>query len=185
VSEALRKSDIDVELSKVLDAASGNGASETTTSSRRLGVVQRPMGIVTALPTTAEPIQETAPRDAYIGALELRLRELVEIETMRDIEIRNLESEAEQQAARIHTLEVALFHAERRANDLDRRWNALAEVYDAAAAALVVAGGKLEAIHHQTSYRVVLAISGALRRYPALYARLQRSLHRSRAALRR
>jgi len=179
VSEALHKSDIDVELSKVLDAASKNGAAEVSTPSRRLGVVQRPFGTVTALPTTAEPVQEALPRDAYISALELRLRELVEIETMRDIEIRNLESEAEQQAARIHTLEVALFHAERRANDLDRRWNALAEVYDAAAAALVVAGGKLEAIHHQTSYRLVLAVSRSIRHYPALYARLQRRLHRN------
>lgn len=179
MSEALHKSDIDVELSKVLDAASKNGAPEVSTSSRRLGVVQRPFGTVTALPTTAEPVQKALPRDAYISALELRLRELVEIETMRDIEIRNLESEAEQQAARIHTLEVALFHAERRANDLDRRWNALAEVYDAAAAALVVAGGKLEAIHHQTSYRLVLSVSRSLRHYPTLYACLQRRLHRN------
>jgi hypothetical protein len=181
VSEALHRSDIDVELSKVLESASKNGASEVATPPRRFGVVQRPMGLVTALPTTAEPIEEAAPREAYIAALELRLRELVEIETMRDIEIRNLESEAEQQAARIHTLEVALFHAERRANDLDRRWNSLAEVYDAAAAALVVAGGKLEAIHHQTGYRLILMVSRSLRRYPGLYGRLQRRLHRSQA----
>lgn len=110
------------------------------------------------------PDEESFARDAYIAALELRIRELVEIERMRDLEIRNLEAEAGQQADRIHSLEVALFHAERRAADLDRRWNDLALVYEKAAAALVVAGGKLEQIHHQTGYRAILALNRLARR---------------------
>lgn len=184
MSDALHKSDIDVEVSDVDELTSKVGTSEAVTSPRRLGVVERALGTVTALPAATKSVEDFAPREAYIAELELHIRELVEIEKMRDVEIRHLEAEAEQQAARIHALETALFHAERRANDLDRRWNALAEVYSSAAAALVVAGGKLEAIHQQAGYRAVLTISNTLRRYPALYTRLQRRLHRSRSRTR-
>jgi hypothetical protein len=117
---------------------------------------------------------EVAARDVYFAELELRLRELIEVEKMRDLEIRCLESEGEKQAARIHALEIALFHSERRANELERRWNALAQVYEAAAASLVVAGGTLEAIHQQTSYRAVMAANRLLRRVPVVRDLLQR-----------
>lgn len=115
-------------------------------------------------------------RDAYIAALELRIRELVEIEKMRDLEIRNLEAEAGQQADRIHSLEVALFHAERRGADLDRRWNDLAAVYEQAAAALVIAGGTLEQIHQQAGYRAILRLNRMIRTVPLL----NRAVHRAR-----
>jgi hypothetical protein len=132
------------------------------------------LGTVTTLPTAANRERELAARDVYFAELELRLRELVEIEKMRDLEIRSLESEGEKQAAKIYALEVALFHSDRRANELDRRWNSLAQVYDAAAAALVTAGGQLEAIHQQTSYKMLMACSRTVRRVPLL----NRLLHR-------
>ena len=83
-------------------------------------------------------------------------------------------------AAKIYALEVALFHSERRANELDRRWNSLAQVYDTAAAALVTAGGQLEAIHQQTSYKMLLTCSRTVRRVPIL----NRLLHRIIAVVR-
>lgn len=116
---------------------------------------------------------------AYVASLELRLGELAEIEKMRDLEIHHLEAELEQHADRAWELETALFHAERRGKDLERRWQDLAEVYETAAAALVVAGGQLEAIQHQAGYRLALRVSGFIRRYPAVYQRLHRRLHRS------
>ncbi len=87
---------------------------------------------------------------------------------MRDLEIRNLEIEGGQQADRIYSLEIALFHAERRGADLDRRWNELALVYEQAAAALVIAGGKLEQIHHQAGYRAILKLNRVVRRLRVL-----------------
>jgi hypothetical protein len=139
------------------------------------------LGTVTTLPTAAHREREVAARDMYFAELELRLRELIEIEKMRDLEIRSLESEGEKQAAKIYALEVALFHSERRANELDRRWNSLAQVYDTAAAALVTAGGQLEAIHQQTSYKMLLACGRSVRRVPLL----NRALHGLIAVVRR
>ena len=115
----------------------------------------------------------------YVASLELRLAELVEIEKMRDLEIHHLEAELGQNADRAFELEIALFHSERRGKDLERRWQDLAEVYETAAAALVVAGGQLEAIQNQSGYRLVLRLSGMIRRYPAVYKRLHQRLHHS------
>lgn len=114
----------------------------------------------------------------YVAEIELRLGELVQIEKMRDLEIHHLEAELEEQADLARGLETALFHAERRATDLEKRWNDLAGVYETAAAALVVAGGQLEQIHQQAGYRAVLAISRAFRRYPAVYRRVRWYFHR-------
>lgn len=116
---------------------------------------------------------------SYVARLELRLAELVEIEKMRDLEIHHLEAELGQIADRAFELETALFHSERRAKDLERRWRELAEVYEAAAAALVIAGGQLEEIQHQAGYRLVLRANTFVRRYPAVYSRLHRRLQRS------
>jgi hypothetical protein len=169
VSESLRKSDVAVRLPETNgDADADHDAEEVTVGSRRLGAVAPTLGTVTTLPTAAFRERELAARDVYFAELQLRLRELVEIEKMRDLEIRSLESEGEMQAAKIYALEVALFHSERRASELDRRWNSLAQVYDVAAAALVSAGGQLEAIHQQTSYKMLLACSRTVRRVPIL-----------------
>jgi hypothetical protein len=169
VSESLRKSDVAVRLPETNgDTDADQDAEPVAAGSRRLGAVAPTLGTVTTLPTAAFRERELAARDVYFAELQLRLRELVEIEKMRDLEIRSLESEGEMQAAKIYALEVALFHSERRANELDRRWNSLAQVYDAAAAALVTAGGQLEAIHQQASYKMLLACGRTVRRVPML-----------------
>jgi hypothetical protein len=181
VSETLRKSDVAVRLPETNgDADADHDAEPVTVGSRRLEAVASTLGTVTTLPTAAYRERELAARDVYFAELELRLRELIEIEKMRDLEIRSLESEGEKQAAKIYALEVALFHSERRASELDRRWNSLAQVYDTAASALVVAGGQLEAIHHQTSYKMLMKCSRAVRRVPML----NRFLHRLIAVIR-
>jgi hypothetical protein len=168
VSETLRKSDVAVRLPETNgDADADHDSEPVPVRSRHLEAVAPINGTVTTLPTDFRD-QELAARDVYFAVLELRLRELVEIEKMRALEIRNLESEGEKQAAKIYALEVALFHSERRANELDRRWNSLAQVYDAAAAALVSAGGQLESIHQQASYRALMTCSRMIRRVPIL-----------------
>lgn len=145
---------------------------------RRLGAPRPTLTVVHDAPATLEPVAlpeaPSTDRAAYLADLELQLRELAEIERMRDLEIHRLEADVERQSTRITELETALFHADRRANDLDRRWNELAEVYEATADALVRAGGQLEAIHDQPSYRLMLTMSRALRRRPAMYELLQR-----------
>lgn len=169
MSETLRKSDVAVRLPETNgDADADHDSEPVAVGSRRLEAVASTLGTVTTLPTAAFRERELEARDVYFAELQLRLRELVEIEKMRDLEIRSLESEGEKQAAKIYALEVALFHAERRANELDRRWNALAQVYDAAAVSLVSAGGQLEAIHQQTSYKMLLACARTVRRVPVL-----------------
>ena len=169
MSETVRKSDVAVRLPETNgDADSDHDSEPVTVGSRRLEAVASTLGTVTTLPTAAFRERELAARDVYFAELQLRLRELVEIEKMRDLEIRSLESEGEMQAAKIYALEVALFHSDRRANELDRRWNSLAQVYDAAAAALVTAGGQLEAIHQQTSYKMLLTCGRTVRRVPLL-----------------
>lgn len=175
MSETLRKSDVAVRLSEANgDAAVDDDSEPVTVAPRRLEAVEPRLGTVTALPTSAVRDQELAARDIYFTELELRLRELIEVEKMRDLEIRCLESEGEKQAARIHALEIALFHSERRANELDRRWNALAEVYAAAATSLVSAGGQLESIHQQASYRILIVFSRTIRRVPVLNTMVHR-----------
>jgi hypothetical protein len=198
VSESLRKSDVAVRLPETNGDADADhdDAKPMAVGPRRLEAVAPPptLGTVTTLPTefrdqtlpTDFRDQELAARDVYFSVLELRLRELVEIEKMRALEIRSLESEGEKQAAKIYALEVALFHSERRANELDRRWNSLAQVYDAAAAALVSAGGQLETIHQQASYKILMSCSRVIRRVPILNGLIHRLIApfrgRSRAA---
>ena len=124
--------------------------------------------------TDTFPAPSGLGRSDYLAGLELRLRELVEIERMRDLEIHRLEAEVELQSSHITELETALFHAERRGDDLDRRWNELAQVYEESAAALVEAGAQLEQIHEQASYKFVLAAGRALRKMPVVYTWLRR-----------
>jgi hypothetical protein len=181
VSETLRKSDVAVRLPETNgDADADHDSEPVTVGARRVEGAAPTLGTVTTLPIAGYRERELAARDIYFAELELRLRELIEIEKMRDLEIRSLESEGEKQAAKIYALEVALFHSERRANELDRRWNSLAQVYDTAAAALVTAGGQLEAIHQQTSYKMLLTCSRTVRRVPIL----NRLLHRVIAVVR-
>jgi len=181
VSETLRNSDVAVRLPESNgDADADQNSEPVTVGPRRLEAVSPTLGTVTTLPSVALRERELAARDVYFAELELRLRELVEIEKMRDLEIRSLESEGEKQAAKIYALEVALFHSERRANELDRRWNSLAQVYDAVAAALVTAGGQLEAVHQQASYKILISCSRTVRRVPIL----NRFLHRTIALVR-
>ncbi len=104
----------------------------------------------------------------------MRLHELTEIERMRDLEIARLEQELAEKSATIFDLETALFHAERRGDDLDRRWNELAGVYEETASALVETGARLDAVHRQTSYRLVLSLGRAIHQRPSLYRQLQR-----------
>jgi hypothetical protein len=106
--------------------------------------------------------------------LELKVREQIEVEHVRDLEIVRLEHELDETKGERTRLADELFHATRRADDLDRRWNALAATYEECAAHLVDAGAQLESIHAQMSYRVVLAISRSVRRWPAVYAMAKR-----------
>lgn len=108
----------------------------------------------------------------------LRLRELSEIEQMRDLEIARLEDDLAEKSNRIFELETALFHARRRADDLDRRWNELARTYERTAERLIEAGGRLEAIETQAGYHAVLRLAGMLRRQPAVYSTLRKVARR-------
>jgi hypothetical protein len=118
--------------------------------------------------------EELSRLRTMIGDLELKVREQVELEHVRDLEIVRLERELEVTKTERTRLAEELFHATRRADDLDARWNALAVTYQECAEHLVEAGAQLESIHEQTSYRVVLAITAAMRRRPALYAMAKR-----------
>ena len=109
-----------------------------------------------------------------ITDLELKVREQIEVEHVRDLEIARLEHELDDTKAERTRLADELFHATRRGDDLDRRWNALAITYEECAAHLVDAGSQLESIHAQLSYRIVLAISRSVRRWPAVYAMAKR-----------
>ena len=109
---------------------------------------------------------------------DLRLRELIEVERMRDLEIARLEAELAEKNDAIFDLQTALFHAIRRGDDLDRRWNELAVTYEQTASRLVEAGGRLEAIESQAGYRVILRLTGFLRRRPVMYTTLRRFARR-------
>ncbi|HVB04628.1 MAG TPA: hypothetical protein VNF07_00030 [Acidimicrobiales bacterium] len=119
-----------------------------------------------------------AVRGSALDDPDMRLRELTEIERMRDLEIARLEAELAEKTDVVFDLETALFHASRRGDDLDRRWNELAEEYEQVAERLVEAGGRLEAIEGQASYRATLAVTGILRRQPAVYSGVRRFARR-------
>ena len=159
--------------------ANGNGATANGNGATANGNGNHALVVADDVPVQAVGQDAAMAQAEYVASLELRLAELVEIEKMRDLEIHHLEAELGQHADRAFELETALFHSERRAKDLERRWNDLAEVYETAASALVVAGGQLEAIQHQAGYRLVSRVSGLIRRYPSLYRSLHRRLHTS------
>lgn len=90
---------------------------------------------------------------------DLKMRELVEIEKMRNLELARLEADFEEmeieKEQRISKLEVALWHSNRRADDLDRRWNELAQSYEQVKTDLERTGAALMALQQQRSYRLL------------------------------
>jgi hypothetical protein len=133
-------------------------------------VVRELLPVSDADPASAEEaLRQLAPGDRRLSELALRLREQIEIERVRDLEISRLEVELDLKNSQISALSDQLFHANRRADDLDRRWNELAATYEEAAAHLVEAGAQLAAIHSQSGYRILVALNRLVRRRPALY----------------
>ena len=188
IDEVLNPSSSGAESSHAVEPAAGNGARANRNGAKANGNGNgatangngnHALVVADDVPVQAVGQDAAMAQAEYVASLELRLAELVEIEKMRDLEIHHLEAELGQHADRAFELETALFHSERRAKDLERRWNDLAEVYETAASALVVAGGQLEAIQHQAGYRLVIRVSGLIRRYPSLYQSLHRRLHTS------
>jgi hypothetical protein len=113
-----------------------------------------------------------------IATLELQLREQLEIERMRDLELHQLETELEQKSNRLQAVDDALFHERRRSAELERRWNVLAASYEQTASSLVETGATLAMIHSQRSYRLavrVLRLFGRHRSTTAILNRLERS----------
>ena len=175
--EPLTPASPSAETSRGVEPATGNGAKTNGNGAKTNGNGSHGLADTDGVPAAHAGQDAAAAQAEYVASLELRLAELVEIEKMRDLEIHHLEAELGQHADRAFELETALFHSERRAKDLERRWNDLAEVYETAASALVVAGGQLEAIQHQAGYRLVIRLSGLIRRHPTIYRRLHRRLH--------
>jgi GT2 family glycosyltransferase len=89
---------------------------------------------------------------------ELQIRELLEIEKMRNLEIANLERELgrikRRKNKRIKKLDLELWHENRRADDLDRKWNELAMEYERMQGDLERTGQALMAVQQKFSYRV-------------------------------
>ena len=98
---------------------------------------------------------------------ELRMRELLEIEKMRNLEIAHFGDEVDEihrsKDRRITELDVALWHEKRRADDLDRRWNELAREYEKTKVDLDRTGAELVRIQTQRSYRVILKLTALLK----------------------
>ncbi|HVA99767.1 MAG TPA: hypothetical protein VNE42_00685 [Acidimicrobiales bacterium] len=98
---------------------------------------------------------------------ELRMRELLEIEKMRNLEIAHFGDEVDEihrtKDKRITELDVALWHEKRRADDLDRRWNELAREYEKTKVDLDRTGAELVRIQSQRSYRVLLKLTALLK----------------------
>lgn len=88
------------------------------------------------------------------------MRELLEIEKMRNLEIAHFTDEVDEIHAtkdrRITELDVGLWHEKRRADDLDRRWNDLAREYEAIKSDLERTGSELMRIQSQPSYRLLM-----------------------------
>lgn len=92
--------------------------------------------------------------------MELRMRELLEIEKMRNLEISHFGDEVDEihrtKDKRITELDIALWHERRRADDLDRRWNELAREYETTKSDLDRTGAELVRIQSQRSYRLLM-----------------------------
>jgi septal ring factor EnvC (AmiA/AmiB activator) len=103
---------------------------------------------------------------------DLRLRELAEIEKMRNLEIMRFDDEIDEihktKDKRINQLTEDLWHANRRADDLDRRWNELARGYEQIKADLERTGAALVGIQQQKSYRTLLKIIAIAKGRPIL-----------------
>ncbi len=91
-------------------------------------------------------------------ARDLQIRELLEIEKMRNLEIANLERELgrikKKKNKRIKKLDLELWHENRRADDLDRKWNELAMEYERMQGDLDRTGQALMSVQQKLSYRV-------------------------------
>lgn len=101
--------------------------------------------------------------EAYdLAALELRCRELYEIEKMRNLELGRIDQEIDEihkaKDARINRLTEELWHSNRRADDLDRRWNELAKAYEAQKVAFEAVQAELAALRAQRSYRLLVVL---------------------------
>ena len=96
---------------------------------------------------------------------------------MRNLEISRILDEDDEiqkmKDRRIRQLDVDLWHANRRADDLDRRWNELAKSYEQIKADLDRTGAELVRIQTQRSYRVLLKLI-ALLKGRSLHALMQR-----------
>ena len=107
------------------------------------------------------------------------MRELLEIEKMRNLEIAHFSDEVDEihrvKDQRITELDVALWHERRRADDLDRRWNELAREYEAIKSDLERTGAALVRIESQRSYRLVRRTIALLKGQP-----LRKAVHRLR-----
>lgn len=121
----------------------------------------------------------------HIAEPELRIRELLQIEKMRNLEIARFDDEVDEihktKDRRINQLTEDLWHANRRADDLDRRWNELARSYEQLRTDLDRTGAALVTIQHQLSYRILVkCVSIAKgRQLRALVARVRSSPRRS------
>lgn len=117
---------------------------------------------------------------AQVADLDLRVREQLEIERMRDLELGRLEQELEQKSQRLAATEIELFHERRRSAELDRRWNMLNALFEDTAASLVETGATLHAISSQRSYRALVALVRMMRRNRRSDAELGTVAHRAR-----
>lgn len=101
---------------------------------------------------------------------DIRVRELLEIEKMRNLEISRFDDEVDEihktKDRRINQLTEDLWHSNRRADDLDRRWNELAQSYEQTKSDLDRTGGELVRIQQQKSYRAMLKIIALLKGRP-------------------
>lgn len=145
------------------DPRSGRGP-DTGERSRRFAVVGET--------TDASAEQSLLGEEASFGALseqiatlELQLREQLEIERMRDLELGRLETELDQKSQRLQAVDDALFHERRRSAELERRWNVLAASYEQTASSLVETGATLSEIQSQRSYRFAVKLLRALGRH--------------------
>ena len=100
--------------------------------------------------------------NSQVYGLELRYRELLEIEKMRNLELGRIDKEIDEihktKDARISRLTEDLWHSNRRADDLDRRWNELARACEAQKAELESLRNELLALRSQRSYRMLVAM---------------------------
>lgn len=100
--------------------------------------------------------------DSAEDGIEMQVREFIEIEKMRNLEISRFDDEVDKihksKDRRINDLSEELWHANRRADDLDRRWNELAAAYEQTKADLLNTGRRLDELQAQTSYRLLTKI---------------------------